>query len=75
MTVEQFIVLALTAARERKPEAEQYFKAVSSMAADPAIPTELRALSNVLRRLMMGDTQVDLSELPTPWADLIRKAL
>ncbi|MCS6993846.1 MAG: hypothetical protein NZP74_08430 [Anaerolineales bacterium] len=45
------------------------------MAGDPAIPAELRALGRTLQRLMSGDTQVDLSDLPEPWAALIRTFL
>jgi hypothetical protein len=73
MTVEQFIALVLTAARERRPEAQALYEAVTKMATDPAAPAELRALGRVLQRLMLGDSRVDLSGLPAAWVEVIRK--
>lgn len=45
------------------------------MVGDPAAPAELRALGRTLQRLMSGDTQVDLSDLPEPWSALLRTLL
>ncbi|MEJ5241631.1 MAG: NB-ARC domain-containing protein [Anaerolineales bacterium] len=75
VTVEQFIALALGAAREKRPEAQQFFAAVSRMAADPAAPAELRELGKILQRLMSGETSVDLSTLPPAWAEAIRREM
>ncbi|MEZ0396218.1 MAG: tetratricopeptide repeat protein [Anaerolineales bacterium] len=73
MSVEQFIAAALRAAREKKPEAEAFFKAASKMAADPAAPPELQALGKALQRLMIGEKNVDLSALPEEWREMIER--
>jgi tetratricopeptide (TPR) repeat protein len=73
MTVEQFIALVLTAAREKRPEAAELFEFVSRLAADPSQPAALRRLGKVLQRLMLGDSRVDLSGLPAAWVEVIRK--
>ncbi|RCK72712.1 MAG: hypothetical protein ANABAC_1246 [Anaerolineae bacterium] len=36
---------------------------------------EIRQLGTVLRRLMIGETQVELTSLPPAWAEAIRRAL
>jgi len=73
MTAEQFIAGAIQSARERRPEAEQYFQAAQKMAADSNAPKELQALGRVLQRVMLGDTNVELSSLPREWAEAIAK--
>ncbi len=75
MTPEQFIAQAIGAARERRPEAEQFFAVCERLAGDPNAPAGLRALGAALRRILSGDADVDLSALPAAWADAIRAAL
>ena len=41
MTAEQFIAGAIQSAREKRPEAEEYFKSAQKMAADSSIPAEM----------------------------------
>jgi tetratricopeptide (TPR) repeat protein len=75
MTVEEFITRTIQAARQKKPEAEAFFAAVSEMAADPDAPPQLQALGEALRRILAGETTPDLSALPEAWAALIRSLL
>ena len=75
MTAEQFIAGAIQSAREKRPEAEGYFKSAQKMAADSSGPAEVRELGRVLQRIMVGDRNVDLSSLPKEWAELVEKEL
>jgi len=75
MTVEQFITGAIHSAREKRPEAEEYFKSAQKMAADSSVPAEMRALGRVLQRIMIGDKNVDLSSLPREWAEAVERAM
>jgi hypothetical protein len=72
MTAEQFIAGAIQSAREKRPEAEEYFKSAQKMAADSSVPAEMRELGRVLQRIMIGDRNVDLSSLPREWGELIK---
>ncbi len=62
-------------AREKRPEAEGYFKSAQKMAADASAPKELQELGRALQRIMIGDRNVDLSSLPREWAEAVRKAM
>jgi tetratricopeptide (TPR) repeat protein len=75
MTIEQFIAEAIQSAREKRPEAEEYFKSAQKMAADSSVPAEMRELGRVLSRIMIGDKKVDLSRLPENLAEAIRTEL
>ena len=75
MTAEQFIAGAIQSAREKRPEAEGYFKSAQKMAADASVPAEMRELGRVIQRVMLGDRNVDLSSLPREWVDLITNLL
>ena len=75
MTAEQFIAGAIQSAREKRPEAEEYFKSAQKMAADSSAPREVQELGRVLQRIMLGDKNVDLSGLREEWAEAVRKAL
>lgn len=75
MTAEQFIVGAIQSVREKRPEAEQYFKEAQRMAVASNAPAELQALSKVLLRIMIGEKNVDLSVLPTELREMVEKAL
>ncbi len=66
---------AIQSAREKRPEAEQYFKSAQKTAADSSVPAEMRELGRVLSRIMAGDTKVDLSALPPEYVELIKKEL
>ncbi|NOH03088.1 MAG: tetratricopeptide repeat protein [Chloroflexi bacterium] len=72
MTAEQFIAGAIQSAREKRPEAEEYFKSAQKMAADSSAPKEVQELGSALQRIMLGDKNVDLSGLPEGWAELIK---
>ncbi|MEK6753326.1 MAG: tetratricopeptide repeat protein [Chloroflexota bacterium] len=73
MTAEQFIAGAIQSAREKRPEAEEYFKSAQKMAADSSVPAEMRELGRVLQRIMIGDRYVDLSSLPREWVEIIQR--
>lgn len=73
MTAEQFIAGAIQSAREKRSEAEGYFKSAQKMAADSSVPAEMRELGRVLQRIMIGDKNVDLSSLPKEWAEAIQR--
>ncbi len=73
VSVEQFIAGAIQSAREKRPEAEQYFNAAQKMAADSSAPREVQELGKVLQRIMLGDKNVDLSGLPKEWVEVIEK--
>ena len=75
MNAEQFIAGAIQSAREKRPEAEGYFKSAQKMAADASVPAEMRELGRVIQRVMLGDRNVDLSSLPREWAEVMRAAL
>lgn len=75
MTAEQFIAATIRSAREKRPEAEQFFTAAQKMAADSSAPKELQELGRVLQRVMLGERKVDLSGLPEAWAEEIKKAI
>jgi len=73
MTAEQFIAGAIQSARERRPEAEEYFKSAQKMAADSSVPAEMRELGRVLSRILAGDTNADLSGLREEWREMIER--
>ncbi|MBI5840068.1 MAG: tetratricopeptide repeat protein [Chloroflexi bacterium] len=75
MTAEQFIAGAIQSAREKRPEAEEYFKSAQKMAADSSVPAEMRELGRVLQRIMIGDRNVDLSSLPREWAEAVKRTI
>ncbi|MGQ9833269.1 MAG: hypothetical protein ACUVRJ_05675, partial [Candidatus Villigracilaceae bacterium] len=51
MSAEQFIAAAIQSAREKRPEAGQFFEAAQKMAADANAPKEVQALGRVLQRV------------------------
>ena len=65
----------IQSAREKRPEAEQYFKSAQKMAADSSVSAELRELGRVLSRILAGDTKVDLSALTSQLREAVAKAL
>lgn len=73
MTAEQFIAGAIQSGREKRLEAEEYFKSAQKMAADSSVPAEMRELGRVLQRIMLGDKNVDLSSLPREWAEIMQR--
>ncbi len=75
MTAEQFISGAIRSSRERRPEAEQFFKEAQKLAGSTSAPAELQELGKVLQRILLGNTGVDLSALPPEFAALIQKEL
>jgi tetratricopeptide (TPR) repeat protein len=75
VTVEQFIAGAIQSAREKRPEAEQYFKEAQKIAIDSNTPAELQVLGKVLQRIMIGEKNVDLSALTNELREIVEKAL
>ena len=75
MTTEQFIAGAIQTAREKRPEAEQYFKAAQKMAASSDAPEEQRELGRVLSRILAGEKNVDLSGLTGELRKMVEKEL
>ncbi|HPO87282.1 MAG TPA: hypothetical protein PLN86_15685 [Candidatus Hydrogenedentes bacterium] len=75
MIAEQFIVGAIQAAREKRPEAEEYFKEAQRLAADSNAPKELQELGRVIQRVMLGDRNADISSLPREWGEAMERAV
>ena len=74
-TIEQFIAGAIQSAREKRPEAEQYFKQAQKIAIDSDAPAELQSLGVVLQRIMIGEKNVDLSALTSELREIVEKTL
>ncbi|MCQ3945465.1 MAG: hypothetical protein DPW21_02080, partial [Anaerolineae bacterium] len=70
-----FVQGLVKAARERSPEAQKYFEAVSKMAVDSDMPPHFQELGNVLKKYMSGIRNPDLSKLPKEIAEIVQKAL
>lgn len=75
MTPEQFIAGAIQSAREKRPDAEQYFNAAQKMAVDSSAPREVQELGKVLKQIMAGMKDVDLSGLPEEWREMVERAV
>ncbi len=73
MTAEQFIAGAIRSAREKRPEAEEYFKEAQRLASDSNAPKEVQELGRVIQRVMLGARNVDLSSLPREWGEAIER--
>jgi hypothetical protein len=72
--IREFARQAARAAREKSPEAGQYFENVSKLATDPAAPPELRAFGRVLRDYMAGVPTPDLSGLSEEIRRVVQEA-
>lgn len=70
-----FVQGLVKAARERSPDAQKYFEAVSKMAVDSDMPPHFQELGNVLKKYMSGIRNPDLSKLPKEIAEIVQKAL
>ncbi len=75
LSVEDLVTLCVTAARQKRPEAAQLSELTRQMAADSRLPEEIRALADVLHRILAGDFGPGLSALPPELAALLRTAL
>jgi|GEM_PF-541271 len=75
MTLEQFVGMAVQAAREKSAEREGLFEACRKMASNPSAPAEYQLLGKVLQKVLLGDQDPDLSGLPEEIARVVRKAL
>jgi len=75
MTVEQFIAGAIQSAREKRPEAEQYFKEAQRLAIDSNAPAELQSLCKVLQRIMVGEKNIDLSTLTEELREMVERTI
>lgn len=71
---EQFIAGAIQSAREKRPEAEQYFKEAQRLAGSADVPAELQELGKVLQKIMLG-APADLSTLTGELREIVEKAL
>ena len=65
----------IQSAREKRPEAEEYFKSAQKMAADSSVPAEMPELGRVLTRIMAGDMNADLSALTSELREAVEKAM
>lgn len=74
MTAEQFIAGAIQSAREKHPEAEQYFKEAQRLADSADVPAELQELGKVLQKIMLG-APADLSTLTGKLREMVEKVL
>ncbi|HMN00569.1 MAG TPA: hypothetical protein PKC99_16295, partial [Anaerolineales bacterium] len=70
-----FVQGLVKAARERSPDAQKYFEAVSKMAVDSNAPPQYQELGSVLKKYMSGIRNPDLSKLPKEIAEIVQKAL
>lgn len=75
LTIEQFVLLSIQAAHEKRPEAEEYFKEAQRLAIDSNSPAELQVLGKVLQHIMIGEKNVDLSTLTDGLREMVEKAL
>jgi tetratricopeptide (TPR) repeat protein len=75
MTVEAFIRTVFQVAREKRPQGEQLFGQLSKMAVDPNQPPEIQSLAKVLRDVMAGGKNPDLSQLPEELAKVVKEEL
>lgn len=75
LTIEDSVLKAIQAGREKRPVAEKYYSAFQKIADDPNIPAQDRELGRVMLRIMAGEVRVDLSNLPDHMRENIRKAL
>ncbi len=66
---------AVTGARAKSLEAEQFFELFSQMAVDPDTPDELKALGRVMKSVMTGEFDPALSALSDELAGQVREAL
>lgn len=73
--IRDFVQGLAQAHREKSPDAQKYFDAVSKMAADPNAPPHYRELGSALKNYMSGIKNPDLSKLPEEMAEVVRKAL
>ena len=75
MTVEDLIRNTVQAARAKSSQAEGYYDAFSKMAVDSEAPPPLQALAGVMRRVLTGNFDPDLSGLPPELAEVVKQAL
>jgi len=74
ITIEKFIAGAIQSAREKHPEAEQYFKEAQRLASSADVPAELQELGKVLQKIMLG-APADLSTLTGELREMVGKVL
>jgi len=73
--VYDFLHSAIQAHQLKSPKADSFFMAVTRMAVDSNLPTEIQELAKALRSIFAGIQDPDLSNLPDEWAKLIREEL
>jgi hypothetical protein len=74
VTVEQFTADAIRFAKEKRPEAEQYFKEAQRLAGSADVSAELQELGKVLQKIMLG-VPADLSTLTGELREMVEKTL
>lgn len=74
MIAEQFIAGAILSAREKRPEAEQYFKEAQKLAVSANAPAELQELGKILQKIMLG-APADLSTLTGELREIVERAI
>ena len=75
VSVQDFVRAVIQAYRGKSPQAGQMFDALGKMIGDPNAPPEIQELAKVLRRVMSGVKEPDLSALPEELAKLVREEL
>jgi len=75
ITIQDFVRGVIQAHRSKNPQAGQMFDALGKMIGDSNAPPEMQELAKVLRRVMSGVKEPDLSNLPEELARLVREQL
>ncbi|MCX8066808.1 MAG: hypothetical protein N3B68_03110 [Anaerolineae bacterium] len=75
ISAHEWIQESVRAAREGGPEREEWRALAEGIAGAEGAPEELRALARVLRRILEGNFEPDLSGLPEKWAAWVREAV
>lgn len=70
----QFIASVIPSAREKRPEAEQYFKEAQRLVGSADVPAELQELGKVLQKIMLG-VPADLSTLTEELREMVEKIM
>jgi ATP/maltotriose-dependent transcriptional regulator MalT len=73
--IRRFMAGLAIAVKEKTPEAEKYFEAVSKMAVDPNAAPHYQELGKVLQKYMSGVRSLDTSALPAEIAKIIKEEL
>jgi tetratricopeptide (TPR) repeat protein len=73
LSLEAWVQASVQAARQRSAQAGEWFGLAQRVAASRQYPPEIQALAQVLQRILLGESEVDLSALPEELAALVRR--